>query len=215
MTITFPAMPRLDSLLMSETPAPLDAETRRLQFEQQAIPLTPYLYAIALKSTNGNYFDAEDLVQETFIKAFKAWHQFQQGTELKHWLSKILKNTSINKFNKKSKDKAQGGLDDLEDFQLGDAVSVGAKAEPSAELGALQNMTSKEVNAAMKELPIEFRDVVFSAIVEEKSYAEIAEEQGIPIGTVMSRLHRGKAKLRLLLAEYARTEGYNVEGAKK
>lgn len=215
MTITFPALPHLDSFVMSETPAPLDAETRRLQFEQQAIPLTPYLYKVALKNTNGNYFDAEDLVQETFIKAFKAWHQFQQGTELKHWLAKILKNTSINKFNKSAKDKAQGGLDDLEDFQLGNAVSLSATAEPSAEIGALQKMTSKEVNAAMMALPVEFRDVVFSAIVEEKSYAEIAEEQDIPIGTVMSRLHRGKGKLRLLLAEYAKTEGYDVEGAKK
>ena len=215
MTITSSAPPRLDSLLMSENSIPLDSKTRQEQFEAQAIPYTAYLYAIALNKTKGNYFDAEDLVQETFIKAFKSWHQFQQGTELKNWLSTILKNTFINKYNKKKKDKAQDGLDELEDYQLGDAESVGASTELSAEAAALQKMTSGEVTAAMSQLAPEFRRVVFAAIVQEKSYAEIAAEEEIPIGTVMSRLHRGKAKLKVLLAEYAREEGYLAEGAEK
>ena len=201
----------LNSGLMSDSVAPLDSEAKRLQFEQQAIPLTPYLYSIALSKTNGNYFDAEDLVQETFIKAFKAWHQFQQGTELKNWLSTILQNTFINKYNKKKKDKAVDGLDELEDYQLGTAESMSSVAELSAEMAALKTLSSKEVNAAMRQLGPEFRDVVFMAIVEERSYAEIAEELEIPIGTVMSRLHRGKAKLRKLLADYATAEGYTVE----
>ena len=202
----------LNSGLMSDSVAPLDSEAKRLQFEQQAIPLTPYLYSIALSKTKGNYFDAEDLVQETFIKAFKAWHQFQQGTELKNWLSTILQNTFINKYNKKKKDKAVDGLDELEDYQLGSAESMSSVAELSAEMAALKTLSSKEVNAAMRQLGSEFRDVVFMAIVEERSYAEIAEELEIPIGTVMSRLHRGKAKLRKLLADYATAEGYTVEG---
>ncbi len=202
----------IDFGLMTEEVTPLDAEAIRIQFEEQAMPLTPYLYAAALKNTRGNYYDAEDLVQETFIKAFKAWHQFEQGTELKSWLSTILRNTYINKYNKKMKDKAVGGLDDLEDWQLGSAESMSAVKELSAEVESLKALSSKEVNAAMRALSPEFRSVVFMAIVEQLSYAEIAEQLEVPIGTVMSRLHRGKAKLRKLLAEFAKSEGYNVEG---
>ncbi len=198
--------------LMTEDAAPLDAEAKRIQFEEQAIPYTAYLYSVALNKTKGNYYDAEDLVQETFIKAFKAWHQFQQGTELKYWLSTILQNTFINKYNKKKKDKAIDGLDELEDYQLGSAESMSAVKELSAESAALRNLSSKEVNAAMQSLGEEFRSVVFMAIVQEMSYADIAQELEIPIGTVMSRLHRGKGKLKILLAEFARAEGYKVEG---
>lgn len=214
MTITFGfSESRLNSAVMTDNVAPLDAEAKRIQFEQQAIPFTPYLYSVALNKTKGNYYDAEDLVQETFIKAYKAWHQFQQGTELKYWLSTILQNTFINKYNKKKKDKAYDGLDELEDFQLGEAESIGAVKELSAELAALKNLSSREVNEAMKHPSMEqFRDVVFMAIVQEMSYSDIAEELEIPIGTVMSRLHRGKAKLKNLLADYARAEGYKVEG---
>ena len=198
--------------LMTEDAAPQDAEAKRIQFEEQAIPYTAYLYSVALNKTKGNYYDAEDLVQETFIKAFKAWHQFQQGTELKYWLSTILQNTFINKYNKKKKDKAIDGLDELEDYQLGSAESMSAVKELSAESAALRNLSSKEVNAAMQSLGEEFRSVVFMAIVQEMSYADIAQELEIPIGTVMSRLHRGKGKLKILLAEFARAEGYKVEG---
>lgn len=202
----------LNSALMTDNVAPLEAEAKRLQFEEQAIPFTAYLYAIALNKTKGNYYDAEDLVQETFIKAFKAWHQFQQGTELKYWLSTILQNTFINKYNKKKKDKAIDGLDELEDYQLGSAESMSAVKELSAESAALRKLSSREVNEAMQSLGEEFRSVVFMAIVQEMSYADIAAELDIPIGTVMSRLHRGKGKLKVLLAEYARAEGYKVEG---
>jgi RNA polymerase sigma-70 factor (ECF subfamily) len=214
LTITFGfSESRLNSAVMTDNVAPLDAEAKRIQFEQQAIPFTAYLYSVALNKTKGNYYDAEDLVQETFIKAYKAWHQFQQGTELKYWLSTILQNTFINKYNKKKKDKAYDGLDELEDFQLGEAESIGAVKELSAELAALKNLSSREVNEAMKHPSMEqLRDVVFMAIVQEMSYSDIAEELEIPIGTVMSRLHRGKAKLKNLLADYARAEGYKVEG---
>ena len=213
MTITFGISDSgLNSALMTENVAPLEAEAKRLQFEEQAIPFTAYLYSVALNKTKGNYYDAEDLVQETFIKAFKAWHQFQQGTELKYWLSTILQNTFINKYNKKKKDKAIDGLDELEDYQLGSAESMSAVKELSAESAALRNLSSNEVNAAMHSLGEEFRSVVFVAIVQEMSYADIASELEIPIGTVMSRLHRGKGKLKVLLAEYAKSEGYKLEG---
>lgn len=204
----------LDSDVMTDELAPLTGDEKRIQFEEQAIPLTGYLYSIALNKTNGNYFEAEDLVQETFIKAYRAWHQFQQGTELKNWLSTILNNTFINKYNKKKKDKAISGLEELEDYQLAEATSMSSQVELSTELAALKRLTSKEVNEAMRSLGPEFRDVVYLAIVEEESYADIAERLEIPIGTVMSRLHRGKAKLRKALAEYAKAEGYNVEEKK-
>lgn len=213
MTITSLAAPRLDSRAMNDSM--LDPEIRRIQFEEQAIPYTAYLYAAALNKTNGNLPEAEDLVQDTFIKAFKAWHQFEQGTELKHWLSRILQNTYINKFNKKKRDKASGGLDELEDFQVANAESVTAVSELSAEAAALLRLPSKEIQAALEKLDESFRKVVEKAIIDEKSYAQIAHEEQIPIGTVMSRLHRGKAKLREYLAEYAAAEGYNIEGKSK
>lgn len=204
----------LDSDVMTDEVAPLTGEDKRIQFEQQAIPLTGYLYTIALNKTNRNYFEAEDLVQETFIKAYRAWHQFQQGTELKNWLATILNNTFINKYNKKKKDKAIDGLEELEDYQLADAQSIGSQKELATEVAALKRLSSKEVNEAMRSLGEEFRDVVYLAIVEEESYADIAARLEIPIGTVMSRLHRGKAKLRKALADYAKAEGYNVEAKK-
>ena len=203
----------IDSALMMNDET-VTAEERRRQFEEQAIPLTPLLYYKALEFTNRNYFDAEDLVQETFVKAYKSWHQFEQGTNLGAWLTTIMKNTNTNRVTKQAKDVAQRGLEEMEDFQLGNAESVSAQQQLPADVAALQQLSSTEVNEAMRSLAPEFRDVVYWAIVEEKPYAEIAEKLDIPIGTVMSRLHRGKLKLRKALGEYAKSEGYNVEGTK-
>ena len=179
------------------------------EFEQQALPLMPQLYGAALRWTR-NPSDAEDLVQETFAKAFVAWAQFQQGTNLKAWLYRIMTNTHINLYNKKAKDQAKGGLDELEDWQLGSAESVTALSTRSAELEAIDNLPSETIKRALHEIPDEFRMVVYYAVVDGLPYAEIAEIMNTPVGTVMSRLHRGKKLLRTLLADYAAQEGYDV-----
>jgi RNA polymerase sigma-70 factor (ECF subfamily) len=199
---------RLNSKAMKNS----DAESTRLKiqaFESQALPLMPQLYGAALRWTR-NPSDAEDLVQETFAKAFVAWAQFQQGTNLKAWLYRIMTNTHINLYNKRAKDQAKGGLDELEDWQLGSAESVTALSTRSAELEAIDNLPSESIKNALHQIPDEFRMVVYYAVVDGLPYAEIAEIMQTPVGTVMSRLHRGKKLLRKLLAEYAASEGYDV-----
>lgn len=178
-------------------------------FEQQALPLMSQLYGAALRWTR-NPSDAEDLVQETFAKAFVAWGQYQQGTNLKAWLYRIMTNTQINLYNKKAKDQAKGSIDDLEDWQVGAAESLTASASRSAELEAIDKLPSEVVKNALQELPEEFRMVVYYAVVDGLPYADIATIMGTPVGTVMSRLHRGKKLLKKLLADYARQEGYSV-----
>jgi RNA polymerase sigma-70 factor (ECF subfamily) len=199
---------RLDSKTMNNSTS--DADNARIQaFEQQALPLMPQLYGAALRWTR-NPSDAEDLVQEAFAKAFVAWGQFQQGTNLKAWLYRIMTNTHINMYNKRAKDQAKGGLDDLEDWQIGSAESVTSLASRSAELEAIDNLPSDTIRKALHGIPDEFRMVVYYAVVDGLPYAEIAEIMETPIGTVMSRLHRGKKMLKKLLADYAREEGYLV-----
>jgi len=179
-------------------------------FEELALPLMPQLYGAALRWTR-NPSDAEDLVQETFAKAFGAWAKFEQGTNLKAWLFRIMTNTHINLYNKRAKDQAKGGLDELEDWQVGSGESVTATRNRSAEVEALDNLPSEVIREALDDIPNEFRMVVYYAVVEGLPYAEIAEIMETPVGTVMSRLHRGKKLLRGLLSDYAREQGYRVE----
>ena len=187
-----------------------EQKSAKLQtFEEQALPLMPQLYGAALRWTR-NPSDAEDLVQETYAKAFSAWSKFEQGTNLKAWLFRIMTNTHINLYNKKAKDKAKTALDDLEDWQIGSGESVTARSSRSAEAEALDNLPSGIIKKALDEIPDEFRMVVYYAVVEGLPYAEIAEVMDTPVGTVMSRLHRGKKLLRTLLQDYARQEGYDV-----
>jgi RNA polymerase sigma-70 factor, ECF subfamily len=204
-----PLSRRVNSTQMSKSKQEADAE-KIASFEAQAIPLMPQLYGAALRWTR-NPSDAEDLVQETFAKAFGAWAQFQQGTNLKAWLYRIMTNTHINMYNKRNKDQAKGGLDELEDWQLGNAESVTSLSTRSAELEAIDNLPSQTVKQALHDIPEEFRMVVYYAVVDGLPYAEIAEIMQTPVGTVMSRLHRGKKLLRKLLAEYALQEGYSIE----
>ena len=167
----------------------------------------PQLYGAALRWTR-NPSDAEDLVQETFAKAYAAWDKFQQGTNLKAWLYRIMTNTHINLYNKRAKDQAKGGLDELEDWQVGSGESVTAKAARSAEAEAMDNLPSTIIRESLDQIPEEFRMVVYYAVVEGLPYAEIAEVMETPVGTVMSRLHRGKKMLRELLTDYAKQEGF-------
>lgn len=186
-----------------------DSEKLR-SFEQQALPLMPQLYGAALRWTR-NPSDAEDLVQETFAKAYAAWSKFEQGTNLKAWLFRIMTNTHINLYNKRNKDQAKTALDDLEDWQVGFGESVTSNSSRAAELEAIDNLPSKVIKDALAQIPDEFRMVVYYAVVEGLPYAEIAEIMGTPVGTVMSRLHRGKKLLKTLLFDYAKQEGYDVE----
>jgi len=186
-----------------------DSEKLR-SFEQQALPLMPQLYGAALRWTR-NPSDAEDLVQETYAKAFGAWGKFEQGTNLKAWLFRIMTNTHINLYNKRNKDQAKTALDDLEDWQVGLGESITSNSNRAAELEAIDNLPSQIIKDALAQIPDEFRMAVYYAVVEGLPYAEIAEIMGTPVGTVMSRLHRGKKLLKTLLSEYARQEGYKVE----
>jgi RNA polymerase sigma-70 factor (ECF subfamily) len=178
------------------------------EFVRQALPFTDQLYAAAMRLAK-NPADAADLVQETFVKAFQAFHQFEQGTNLKAWLYRILTNTYINLYRKRSKEGFQSALEELADWQLGDAESLTQTASRSAEAEAIDRMPASVVKDALHSLPEDFRMAVYFADVEGLSYQEIADIMGTPTGTVMSRLSRGRKLLRGLLAEYAINQGYD------
>ena len=189
-----------------------EEDIRRL-FEDQAMPFMDQLYATGLRMTR-NPSDAADLVQETFVKAFAAFGQFQQGTNLKAWLYRILTNTFINNYRKKQRDPYRGTIDDLEDWQLGNAVSATAMSTRSAEAEAIDHLPDSAVKDALQAIPEDFRMAVYFADVEGFSYQEIADIMKTPVGTVMSRLHRGRRLLRGLLADYARGRGIAVAPAR-
>jgi RNA polymerase sigma-70 factor (ECF subfamily) len=198
---------RLNSTKMTKTESD-DARKVRL-FEEQAIPLMPQLYGAAMNLTK-NPTNAEDLLQETMVKAFKAFNQFEQGTNIRAWLYKIMNNTNINVNVKAGKALGKTALDELEDWQIGSAESVTSVAARSAEAEAIDAMPSEAVKKALLQLPDNWRMIVYYRIVDGLSYAEIAEVLDIPEGSVMSGLHRGKKMLRTLLMDYAKEEGYKV-----
>lgn len=178
-------------------------------FEEQAMPLLDQLYGGAMRMTR-NPQDAEDLVQETYLKAFNSFDSFTPGTNLKAWLYRIMTNTYINNYRKAKRRPTQSSADELTDFQLYTASKHDSTGLESAEVAALKDMPDSAITAAMNDLPEDYRMVVYYADIEGLAYKEIAEIMGTPLGTVMSRLHRGRKLLRLALKDVAREQGIGL-----
>ncbi|MEP7159657.1 MAG: sigma-70 family RNA polymerase sigma factor [Dermatophilaceae bacterium] len=185
-------------------------QERAARFEVEALPFLDQLYSAALRTTR-NPADAEDLVQETYAKAFAAFHQYKPGTNLKAWLYRILTNTYINGYRKKQRQPQESDAAEIQDYQLARAESHASRGLRSAEMEALDHLPDTDVKRALAEISEDFRLAVYLADVEGFSYKEIAEIMETPIGTVMSRLHRGRRQLRHLLTDYARERGFSLQ----
>ena len=182
------------------------------QFTSDAMQYAPQLFSTALRMTRSRS-DAEDLVQETYIKGWRSFHTFQEGTNLRAWLFRIMTNTYINKYNAQKRKGTEVELDDVEELFLYKRLGSidQSQLSSSAEDQMLDLFTDDEVKNALESLPEDFRIPVLLSDVDGFSYKEIAEMLEIPIGTVMSRLHRGRKAMQKMLYEYARDRGLIVE----
>jgi RNA polymerase sigma-70 factor, ECF subfamily len=182
------------------------------KFTADAMQYAPQLFSTALRMTR-NRSDAEDLVQETYVKGWRSFHTFEEGTNLRAWLFRIMTNTYINKYNAKKRKGTEVELDDVEELFLYKRLGSidQSQLSSSAEDQMLELFTDDEVKGALESLPEDFRIPVLLSDVDGFSYKEIAEMLEIPMGTVMSRLHRGRKAMQKMLYEYARERGLIVE----
>jgi len=191
---------------MSESGTATDRRRLEERFERDALPLMPELYAAAMRLTR-NPSDAEDLLQEAYLRAYRGFGSFQEGTNLRAWLYRILTNAYINTYRKRQREPQTISADDAPEWYLYDQLAEAGGGEPSAEAEVLESLPDAEVQDALAELPEQFRMAVLLADVEGFSYKEIAEILDIPIGTVMSRLHRGRRALEKRLWSVVRERG--------
>ena len=189
-------------------------QERRARFERDALEFVDQLYSAAMRMTR-NPQDAEDLVQEAYTKAYSSFHQYRPGTNLKAWLYRILTNTYINLYRKRQRQPLEADTDTVEDWQMARAAEHTSTGLRSAETEALDHLPDSEVKAALQSIPEEFRLAVYFADVEGFAYKEIAEILDVPIGTVMSRLHRCRKQLRARLEDYAGERGLGPKGRPK
>ncbi len=183
----------------------IQKSAKQAEFEREAVPHMDLLYNYALRMT-GNTADADDLVQETYLKAFRFWDKYEKGTNIKAWLFRIMKNSYINRYRKESKEPDTVDYDEVKNFYN----TIKDDSTDTDDLGERMfgNLLSDEVAKALESLPVDFRTVVILCDIESLTYEEIADFVEIPIGTVRSRLHRGRKMLRIKLFEYARKRGH-------
>ncbi len=195
--------------MRSRTATPQRDDALAARFERDAIPLLNAFYPQAMKLTR-NRTEAEDLLQETATKAFAGFHTFRDGTNLGGWLYRILLNTHISGYRKQQRRPVQWLTDEITDGQLIAEARHSSSGLRSAEDQVLDQMGDVDVRKAMRQLPEKLRTAVYYADIEGRRFKEIAELTGAPIGTVMSRLHRGRHRLRAELAEVAKDRGYGL-----
>lgn len=176
-----------------------------LEFEKEAIPHMDALYNFALRMT-GDEDDADDLVQETYLKAFRFFDKFEKGTNCKAWLFRIMKNSFINDYRKNTKEPNKVDYEDIQNFY--ETIKSDEVESKHYELDAFSNLLDDDISNAITELPEDFRTVIILSDIEGFSYEEIADFVDIPVGTVRSRLHRARKMLYTQLYEYAKNKGY-------
>jgi len=197
---------------IQEAETPESLKKRHLDFEREALPHMDALYNFALRMT-GDPDEANDLLQETYLKAYRFFDKFEQGTNCKAWLFRIMKNSFINIYRRTSKEPAKVDYNDVEEFYH--SIRAESTDPNDLEQKIFSNILDDDVSTALEALPEEFRTVVILCDIEGFTYEEIADFVECPIGTVRSRLHRGRKMLRTRLYDYATQRGFEGKDKKR